>query len=203
MSVIVHRWHSKFNKRWYKRCRQKSYRCLFPHSPHTLILFVYFGFFLNFCIIFWFGLQLRHLPPWLFQKLERFSFSRVIVKHWSRFVIVFERAYCNLRNETKWKNVICEFNSNRNMRNGNISILNQKSVIFKLVLLKIIQRRNCAVLIINVRSGMRDMTLNFKPENGVSVKREDCSVRLYQQCFYSKGANIKIVIAHENFMLLS
>ena len=108
--------------------RQKSYRCLFPHSPHTLILFVHFGFFLNFCIIFWFGLQLRHLPPWLFQKLERFSFSRVIVKHWSRFVIVFERAYCNLRNETKWKNVICEFNSNRNMRNGNISILNQKSV---------------------------------------------------------------------------
>ena len=89
-----------------------------------------------------------------------------------------------------------------NMRNGNISILNQKSVIFKLVLLKIIQRRNCAVLIINVRSGMHDMTLNFKPENGASVKREDCSVRLYQQCFYSKGANIKIVIAHENFMLL-
>ena len=55
-----------------------------------------------------------------------------------------------------------------NMRNGNISILNQKSVIFKLVLLKI-QRRNCAVLIINVRSGMHDMTLNFKPENGASV----------------------------------
>ena len=89
-----------------------------------------------------------------------------------------------------------------NMRNGNISILNQKSVIFKLVILKIIQRRNCAVLIINVRSGMHDMTLNFKPETGASVKREDCSVRLYQQCFYSKGANIKIVIAHENFMLL-
>ena len=90
-----------------------------------------------------------------------------------------------------------------NMRNGNISILNQKSVIFKLVILKIIQRRNCAVLIINVRSGMRDMTLNFKPENGVSGKREDCSVRLYQQCLYSKGTNVKITIAHENFMLLS
>ena len=88
------------------------------------------------------------------------------------------------------------------MRNGNISILNQKSVIFKLFLLKIIQRRNCAVLIINVRSGMHDMTLNFKPENGVSVKREDCSVRLYQQCFYSKGANVKIAIAHVNSMLL-
>ena len=47
------------------------------------------------------------------------------------------------------------------------------------------------------------MTLNFKPENGVSVKREDCSVRLYQQCFYSKGTNVKITIVHENFMLLS
>ena len=33
------------------------------------------------------------------------------------------------------------------------------------------------------------MTLNFEPENCVS---EDCSVRLYQQCFYSKGPNVKI-----------
>lgn len=128
MSVIVHRWHSKFNKRWYKRCRQTEKLSMLISSQPTHFNFICTLFFLNFCIIFWFGLQLRHLPPWLFQKLERFSFSRVILKHWSRFVIVFERAYCNLRNETKWKNVICEFNSNRNMRNGNISILNQKSV---------------------------------------------------------------------------
>ena len=44
---------------------------------------------------------------------------------------------------------------------------------------KIIQSWDCAVLIINVRSGMRDMTLNYKPENYVSEKRVDCFVRLY------------------------
>ena len=49
---------------------------------------------------------------------------------------------------------------------------------------------------------MRDMTLNFKAENWVSEKKEDCSVRLYQQFFYSKGANVKIAIAHVNSMLL-
>ena len=34
------------------------------------------------------------------------------------------------------------------------------------------------------------------------LKREDCPVRLYQQGFYSEGANVKIVIAHVNSMLL-
>ena len=47
------------------------------------------------------------------------------------------------------------------------------------------------------------MTLNLKPENCVSEKREDCSVQLYQQCFFSKDANIKIVIAHMDSMLLN
>ena len=50
---------------------------------------------------------------------------------------------------------------------------------------------------------MRDMTLNVKPENCVSANREDCTVRLYQQCFYSKGATVKIAIAHMDSILLS
>ena len=123
------------------------------------------------CVLQFFPKFLHNILIWLalFQKLERFSFSRVIVKQ-----VVLS---LSLRGLT----VICGTKQNEkmlfvsliqigNMRNGNISILNQKSVIFKLVLLKIIQRRNCAVLIINVRSGMHDMTLNFKPENGVSGK---------------------------------
>ena len=44
---------------------------------------------------------------------------------------------------------------------------------------------------------MRDMTVNFKPENWVTENREDCAVRLYQQCFYSEGANIKSDSAYE------
>ena len=59
------------------------------------------------------------------------------------------------------------------------------------------------MLIINVRSRMRDMTLNFNPENCVSEKREDCTVQLYQQCFYSKGAKVKFAIVHMDSMLLS
>ena len=56
-------------------------------------------------------------------------------------------------------------------------------------------------LIVNVQSGMRDMTLNVKPENCVSEKREDCTVRLYQQCFYSKRAKVKIAIVHMDSIL--
>ena len=49
---------NKYNKRWYNGCRQESYRCPFPHSPHTLTCTI--RYFPNFCIIFWFGLQLEH-----------------------------------------------------------------------------------------------------------------------------------------------
>ena len=63
---------SKYNKRWYNRCREKSYHYLFPHSPHTLNLFVQFGFFPHFCIIFWFGLQLAHT---CFRNWKEISFS--------------------------------------------------------------------------------------------------------------------------------
>ena len=46
----------------------------------------------------------------------------------------------------------------------------------KPVIWKIIQRRSCAVLITNVRSGMRDMILKFayciKKEKPVYLKRE-------------------------------
>ena len=48
---------------------------------------------------------------------------------------------------------------------------------------------------------MRDTTLNVKPENCVSEKREDCTVRFYQQCFYSKGAKVKIAIVHMDSIL--
>ena len=34
-------------------------------------------------------------------------------------------------------------------------------------------------------------------------KREDCFVQLCQQCFYSRGANVKIAIALVNTILLS
>lgn len=45
VSIIVYRQQSKYSKRWYKRCRQKTYRCPFPHSSHTWTIFVRFGFF--------------------------------------------------------------------------------------------------------------------------------------------------------------
>ena len=43
----------------------------------------------------------------------------------------------------------------------------------------------------------------LKPENCVYEKREDCLLRLHQQCCYSKGANVTITILLENTMLLS
>ena len=53
------------------------------------------------------------------------------------------------------------------------------------------------------QSEMRDMTLNSKRDVGVSYrgklciwKKEDCLVRLLQQCFHNKGVNVKIAIAH-------
>ena len=106
--------HSKYNRRWYNRCRQKSYRCPFPHCQRTLTLFVQFSFssFLH-NILIWPAVS-TYLSLWLFLKLEWDFFSSwVIGKHWSCFVIVPERAFCNLQKETKWNNVICEINSNR------------------------------------------------------------------------------------------
>ena len=43
--------------------------------------------------------------------------------------------------------------------------------------------------------------LYLRVENCVSEKKNDCFVRLYRQCFYSKGVNVKTAITPVNTML--
>ena len=88
------------NKRWYNGCRQESYRCPFPHSPHTLTLNVQFGIFLILHNILIWPAVSTHLSLWLFRNWKEIAFS-LESKHRSGFVIVSERAYCDLRFEMK------------------------------------------------------------------------------------------------------
>ena len=163
---------------------------------------------------------------WLFQKLEKdFVFSRVIAKHRSRFVIVSERAYCNLRNDTNEKMSFV-----RLTQIGNCEILrNTKGKYFNCEL-EICNFRKRVILQINdfndtmhwlydrqiaaVNHKRQTFHLTNYPMlqlccfnhqctkwNVWHEKRVDCSARLCQHCCYSKGANIKI--AHVNSMLLS